>query len=110
MEVITGKKSRHFEVDRQVRTQIIEKTVGLGKIIAIAPDRKHRTAFNCLTDTGVMVIRGHDGTTITLWIASPSQALDVWKRATGQKEMPESLYWQVQYNNNSKAWRQAVAA
>ena len=110
METITKKLSRHYEIDRKDRVKRIEKIAGFGKIVAIAPDRKHRDAFNCLTDTGVMIIRGYDETIITAWIANPSQALDVWKRATGAKTLPEDLFWRVQYNYNTSTWRKAIAA
>ena len=110
METITNKRTIHYEVDREARVKMIENTVGFGKVVAIAPDRKHRDCFNCLTDTGVMVIRAFDTTIITVWIANCTQAKDVWKRATGSDKMPEELFWQVQYNNNSPVWRKAIAA
>ena len=109
MEAVTSKQTKHFKIDRAKRIAQIKKITEIGNIIAIAPDRKHRDCFNCLTDTGVMIIRSYDNTMITLWIASVSQARDVWKRTTGSEEMPSKLYWRVHYNNNTKLWRKMVA-
>ena len=110
METITNKKSIHYEIDRETRVSMIENTVGFGKVIAVAPDRKHRDCFNCLTDTGVFIVRAKDNTIITVWLASLSQATKLWKRATGMANLPESLYWKINYYYNSKIWREAIAA
>lgn len=110
METITNKKTTHYEVDRETRVKMIENTVGFGNIVAIAPDRKHKDCFNCLTDTGVFVVRAFDNTIITVWIASMSQAVDVWKRATGSTNLPKDLYWRIHYYYNTRVWKQATAA
>ena len=110
MEVITNKQTKHFKIERADRIAQIKKITEIGNIVAIAPDRKHRDCFNCLTDTGVMIIRAFDGTMVTLWIARVNQAKDIWKRTTGSDEMPSDLYWRVHYNNNTRVWRNQVAA
>ena len=110
MNAVTEKQTRHFKIERADRIARIEKIAGIGNIIAIAPDRKHQDCFNCLTDTGVMIVRTFDNRMITLWIARVNQAKDVWKRATGYEEMPSDLYWRVHYNNNTNLWREQVAA
>lgn len=96
------KESRHVILDRAERYSRIQKTIGVGKPIAIAPDRKHRDCFNILTDTGVCIIKSFDGTIITLWVASMNQAIDIYKRTTGSKELPQKMY-EVVKNNNTGA-------
>lgn len=104
------KMSAHAILDREVRFDIIEKTVGWGTPVVMAPDKKGRDATATLTDTGVMVIREPDGTIITAWIASVRQAQAVWGRATGNIKMPAALWNVINYNNNTEYWKNKVAA
>ncbi len=92
-------ESKHVILDRKVRYERIQKTIGIGKPVAIAPDRKHRDCFNILTDTGVVIIKSFDDTMITLWVASMSQAIDIYKRTTGTSKLPQKIYETVKYNN-----------
>ena len=93
------KESNHVILDRPIRYARIQKTIGIGKPVAIAPDRKHKDCFNVLTNTGVCIIQGYDGTMVTLWVASMNQATDIYKRTTGRCELPQKLYDAVKYNN-----------
>ena len=105
------KESRHVILDRPIRCERIKKTIGIGKPIAIAPDRKHKDCFNILTDTGVCIIKGFDGTIITLWVASMNQAIDIYRRTTGRKDLPQKIYEIVKDNNtgaNKKYFRIAA--
>ena len=104
------KQTAHAILDREVRFSIIEKTVGWGTPVVIAPDKKGRDATATLTDTGVLIIRQPDGTIITAWVASVAQAQAVWGRATGNLKMPRKLWNVVNYNNNTRYWRNLVAA
>ena len=103
------KVSRHVTVDRQTRISIIEKTVGWGKALVEAPDKKGRDCTALLTSTGVIAILEPDGTMVTAWIASVKQAQAVYKRATGSYEMPKELWKMVNYNNNTELWHKMAA-
>ena len=92
-------ESRHVILDRPIRYARIQKTIGMGKPIAIAPDRKHRDCFNILTDTGVCVIKSFDGTIVTLWVATLAQAIDIYQRTTGSNKLPQKIYETVKSNN-----------
>ena len=85
------KVSRHVTVDRQTRISIIEKTVGWGKALVEAPDKKGRDCTALLTSTGVIAILEPD------------------KRATGNYEMPKELWKMVNYNNNTELWHKMAA-
>jgi len=91
--------TRHVEIDRKVRRERIENTIGIGKPVAIAPDRKHGDCFNILTDTGVMIIQTYDKRVISLWVANLSQAIDVYKRTTGSAKLPQKIFETVKRNN-----------
>lgn len=100
MKVInTEHRTGHVRIERPDRMSNIENSVGWGEVVAIAPDRKGRTAINVLTSTGVFVVRGFDGNIITAWVASRSQAKDIWKRATGNDELPAWLWEKVKDNS-----------
>lgn len=53
--------SYHFEVERKERREFIEQNIGFGQIIKKVY-RNH--SWNCLTDTGVMMIIDEDELTI----------------------------------------------
>ena len=102
--------SNHVVADRQVRFDIINKTVGFGNPVVEAPDKKGRDCTATLTDTGVIVIIDPHGEIVTAWIASVKQAQAVYGRATGSLKMPKQLWNIVNYNNNTELWRQKIAA
>lgn len=102
--------SAHVVVDRMTRINIIEKTVGWGEPVVHTADRKSGgDATITLTSTGVLVVRAPNNMIITAWIASETQAMGVYRRATGKSKMPDKLFWQVQYNNNTTIWKKRVA-
>ena len=108
VEVEQGVISAHFINDHKSRLAFIEKTIGIGNPTYIAEDRKGRDCYNILTDTGAFVVKAFDGTILTVWIANASQAYDIYNRATGDKNFSKnnpSLYWRVQYNNNTTSWK-----
>jgi len=102
--------SAHVILDRKTRIDIIEKTVGFGKPFVEAEDLKGRDATATLTTTGVIVIRDLNNMIITAWIASVPQAISVYRRATGKKNLPANLWNMVNYNNNTELWQKKVAA
>ncbi len=96
---MTNTMTAHLTLDRKERLDRIERTIGIGKPVAIASDRKHQDCFNILTDTGVMIIQTYDKTIVTLWVARLSQAIDVYKRTTGSSRLPQKLFETIQRNN-----------
>jgi hypothetical protein len=110
MKVInTERRTGHVRVERPDRMSNIENSVGWGEVVAIAPDRKGRTAINVLTSTGVFVVRGFDGNIITAWVASKAHAKYILRRATGNENFPAWL-WEVVKNNSRIAEQINVAA
>lgn len=99
----------HAEVDRATRFSIINKTVGFGNPVYIASDKKGRDATATLTDTGVLIVRDLTNKIITAYVASVKQAMDVYKRATGNDKMPRKLWATINYNNNTEAWKKMIA-
>ena len=104
-----SKMSAHVIVDRKVRINIIEKTVGFGKPFVEAWDIKEADCTATLTTTGVIVIMDKEGLIITTWIASVAQAISVYRRATGKKNLPQNMWAIVNYNNNTKVWQKMAA-
>lgn len=101
--------SAHVVIDRQVRFNIIENTVGWGTPLVEAPDKKEQDATATLTSTGVIIIMSNDGMIITAWIASVRQAVAVYARATGNTKLPRQLWNMVNYNNNTEVWNKIAA-
>lgn len=99
----------HAQAERAERFNLIEKTVGWGTPLVVAPDKKERDATATLTTSGVIVIRSFDNVIITAYIGTMSQAKTVWERATGNLKMPRSLWLQINYNNNTKLWQKMAA-
>lgn len=102
--------SAHAIVDREVRIGIIEKTVGWGFPVAEVPDKANENCTATLTSTGVMIIMNDDEMIVTAWIATIRQAIAVWRQGTGHKEMPNTLWNIVNYNNNTELWQRKTAA
>lgn len=51
----------HYEVERKERRELIENEIGFGQIIKKVY-RNH--SWNCITDTGIVIILDDDGATI----------------------------------------------
>ena len=101
--------SAHFMIDRKFRIDLIERTIGWGTEVVVAPDKMGQDATATLTSTGVMIIRNFDGLIITAWIASVPEAVSVWIRAKGNNHLPKWLWNVVNYNNNTAAWQKMAA-
>ena len=105
----TTNMSAHAIIDRKIRIELIENTVGWGHKIVTVPDNKNSGAFATLTSTGVMVITADDGFIITAWVANVRQAVAVWKRAKGNMPLPSWLWRMINYNNNTALWHKMAA-
>jgi hypothetical protein len=65
--------SKHLRTERIDRAEYIATTIGIGKEV-IRKEKKGRDSYSCLTDTGVVIIRGFDNSIITMYIATMAQA------------------------------------
>jgi len=101
--------SAHVIIERKWRLDWIEKTVGFGNTVAEAPDRKDPTLTDVITDTGVYAVLTPDGMVVTCWIAQVYQAKRLCKKANNMKAFYTTLYNVVNYNNNTREWREMVA-
>ena len=101
--------SHHAEVDREIRINIIKKTVGFGKPIAEAPNKADPTSTVILTDTGVIVVLNKFGIIITTWIADVRQASAIYRQYSNGQKMPRQLWAIVNYNNNTETWHKMAA-
>jgi hypothetical protein len=70
--------TEHFQKERASRYAYIATTIGVGKII-----HEHKQAYNkwgtepCIvgiTDTGVVIVKTHEGTIVTMYIVSLQEA------------------------------------
>lgn len=92
--------TKHARVDRQARIDYIIDTVGIGEIIAGAVGTNNGHAnYECLTNTGVLLIFSLDRKTlITAYIPNTQKAVAVYLQATQRKKMPDGLYNRVKAN------------
>ena len=108
-QIDLSKASAHVRVDRKIRVEIIEKTIGFGIPFIETQDERQSDCTTTLTTTGVIVIMSEDGEIITTWIANVKQAMAVHARATGTTKLPKWLWNIVNYNNNTEMWQKMVA-
>lgn len=104
--------SAHVIIDRKWRMEWIEKTIGYGIELYTCPDFGHDNHTLTLTSTGVLVVRESESNMIvTLWIASVSQAIKIFRNATNKAvdAMPKRLWDIINYNNNTAYWKKVVA-
>lgn len=101
--------SRHVELDRQNRFNLINNTVGFGLPVVEAKDKNNNECTATLTTTGVIVIIDPHGIIVTAWIASVRQAIGVYATATGSTKLPKNLWNVVNYNNNTETWQRIAA-
>jgi len=75
----------HISEDRLDRAVYIMQTIGIGNIIkeVHATDEKGRTSWQCLTDTGVILVLNEQKTiVITLYIASQPKVSALYEGKT----------------------------
>lgn len=101
--------SRHVELDRQDRFNLINNTVGFGLPVVEARDKQDETCTATLTSTGVIVIINAHGVIVTVWIASVRQAIAVYATATGTTRLPKNLWNIINYNNDTELWHKIAA-
>ena len=109
MKIDTTNLSAHVIVDRKMRIDLIENTIGWGDTIATIPDKHNTGTFATLTSTGVMIISTEEGFILTAWVANVKQAVAIWKTANGEKPMPRWLWKMIHYNNNTETWQKMAA-
>lgn len=109
-ELDLTKMSAHAIIDRATRFAAIENSVGWGKPLVEATDKKGQDATATLTDTGVLIVRDFDNMIITAYVATVRQAQAVWNRATNGARMPRQLWNVINYNNNTDYWKRITAA
>lgn len=77
--------SYHISEDRLDRATYIMTTIGLGEIVkeVRCVDERGRTGYQCLTDTGVMLILNEDKSrVVTLYIATQPKVSAMYKGNT----------------------------
>lgn len=92
--------SKHLLHDRADRRHNITKYFGMGKPIIYVHEK---TACRALTDTGIMLVLSNDKQVlITYYVATRSQAINVWRSAYGENKcLPQWLYNKIM-NNQKK--------
>lgn len=71
--------THHASVDRLERLSACIEYLGMNEIIREVPDNRHnRLAFRCLTDTGIILIKGDDGKLITGYMATVAQVASLY--------------------------------
>lgn len=66
------KLSRHFMLERAGRYAYISTTVGIGEVVHTVErinDNSKELVYVSVTNTGVVLVRGVDGTIITMYLA-----------------------------------------
>lgn len=93
--------TRHLTEDRMERVVFIATTIGFGDIIEeFYVDDDHGKHYECITSTGVIIIKGLDRkTVVTMYIAHHNQI----KRLYKDREIPRSLKAVVK-RNEKKGW------
>ena len=90
------KMSIHAREDRTDRLTYIAMTVGFGAVVA---ERVTETTRECLTDTGVLIIKAREEEfMITAYIADMDKAFAVYCNAKNCGRMPTYLHQRVLKN------------
>ena len=94
----------HAREERIDRLTAIIDCLGIGEIVLEVPDRIHIGSVRCITDTGVMFIKGaDDGVIITAFMASVPQVSSMYHQI-GFNKMPHYLYQRIVQNNKKYAF------
>lgn len=93
--------TRHLTEDRMERVVFIATTIGFGDIIEeFYVDDDHGKHYECITSTGVIIIKGLDRkTVVTMYVAHRNQI----KRLYKDREIPRGLKAVVK-RNEKKGW------
>ena len=89
----------HYNIERKDRRDYIKKTVGIGKEICsmryTSPTSK-KESLNVLTDTGVIIVYNNEWIPVTVFIGNIRQTTAIYRKATGEKLVPPSLFKKFQ--------------
>ena len=88
--------SKHVQYDRTDRMVYIAMTVGFGNILF---EKVHEDKRECVTDTGVLLVKSLDGETlITAFILNMDKAICLYRTVYGDRRMPTSLHQTILKN------------
>ena len=89
----------HYNIERKNRRDYIEKTVTMGKEICsvrfTSPSSK-KESLSVLTDTGVIIVYNDNWIPVTVFIGNIRQTTAMYRKATGEKLVPPSLFKKFQ--------------
>lgn len=93
--------TKHLTEDRMERVVFIATTVGFGEIIEeFYIEDNHGKHFECVTSTGVIIVKGLDKQTIvTMYVARHNQI----KRLYKGREIPKGLKVVIK-RNEKRGW------
>lgn len=93
--------TKHLTEDRMERVVFIATTVGFGEIIEeFYIEDNHGKHFECVTSTGVIIVKGLDKQTIvTMYVARHNQI----KRLYKEREIPNGLKVVIK-RNEKRGW------
>lgn len=93
--------TRHLTEDRMERVVFIATTIGFGDTIEeFYVDDDHGKHYECVTSTGVIIVKGLDRkTVVTMYVAHHNQI----KRLYKDREIPRGLKVVVK-RNEKKGW------
>ena len=97
MKATRVKMSIHAREERLDRLTYIAMNVGFGDTVFEAPNGQHPDRIDCLTDTGVLIIKGRDGTIITAYIPTMDKVIAIYRRQ-GITRIPTAVYNKVRKN------------
>lgn len=87
----------HARVERVDRLTYIAMNVGFGEVVLEHPHPKYADRVECLTDTGVMIIKGIDGSIITAFVANVEKVVAIY-REEGYHRVPTKMMNKVTKN------------
>lgn len=105
---MTSNLTTHATRDRLARLNYIIDTVGVGKVMCEGifddPRPNYPQTTRQLTSTGVIIIKNSKNQVVTAFIATMSQAIQVWEKAHGRNaKMMAVLVKQVKKNECYRA-------
>lgn len=86
--------SNHVAHDRMDRVLLIAQKIGWGEVVLEMPDHDFIDRFISLTTTGILLVKGANGTLITAYPAS-IDLVKVMYHYHGYERIPDYLYNRV---------------
>ena len=85
----------HAKVERIDRRMMIEQRIGIGNVIR---ESYHNHAYNCITDTGIVIIKDEKKEKIiTMYVATRRNLMAIYG---GLKKVPPYLIRKVDHNQS----------